>query len=128
MITAREKILVEGLSDWVDLGQLHWYLAEENPTASLSDVQNETLQTLRSLVTDGLVEVGDLSGEGGRFVAWDTPLDESIERISDEYITHFDNREWRWIFWLNPTEKGEQVARSLEKKYDDWLRVKRAQR
>ncbi|GFG73270.1 hypothetical protein MBOT_06350 [Mycobacterium botniense] len=74
-------------------------------------MRQETLLTIRSLVRDGLVELGDLLGEGGRFVVWNTPPDESIQRIYDLYATHFDDQLWwPWECWLNLTEKGEKIA------------------
>jgi hypothetical protein len=67
-----------------------------------------------------LFDVGDLTGEKGRFVAWDTPLEESMRRIYDMYVTHHDNRfGWELECWLKLTEKGLQVARTLEEKCED---------
>jgi len=123
MKTARELTLLHGLIDWVDLGRIHWHVLEEDPSAALSDVQNKTLETIRSLVSDRLFELGDLSGKRDtRFVGWDTPLDESIKRIHDIYVTHFDDRGlWTVFCWLNLTDKGEQIARALEEKHEDSL-------
>jgi hypothetical protein len=118
MKTARENILIEGLDDSVDLGGVHQYVARENPSASLSDVQSKTLEIIRSLVDDGLIELGSMSGEGGYFVTWDTPLNESMKEIHDIYVNHFDDDGlWSWYCWLNLTAKGEQVAESLQRKY-----------
>jgi hypothetical protein len=83
-------------------------------------VQNETLGTIRSLVTDGLFEVGDLGGPDGGFAAWNTPLDESIKRISDAYIGQFDNETaWTWVFWLGLTDKGRHVAEAIQQQSQD---------
>jgi hypothetical protein len=123
MRTAREKILIQGLIDWVSLAHVHSDVLQENRTASSSEVQQKTLDTIRSFVADGLFELGDLSGEGGRFVAWDTPLDESMKRIYDLYVKHFDNNSlWIWECWLNLTDKGEQVAQPLlDRSHEDSL-------
>jgi hypothetical protein len=43
----------------------------------------QTLDLIRSLERGGMLQVGDLSGEGSRFVAGNTPLDKSIQRIHD---------------------------------------------
>jgi hypothetical protein len=118
MKTARENILIEGFDDSVDLGGVHQYVARENPSASLSDVQSKTLEVIRSLVDDGLVELGSMSGNGGCFVTWETSLDESMKEIHDVYVNHFDDSGlWSWYCWLNLTAKGEQAAESLERKY-----------
>jgi hypothetical protein len=118
MKTARENILIEGLDDSVDMGRVHYHAVQENPSASLSDVQSKTLEMIRSLVDDGLVELGSMSGEGGYFVTWDTPLDESMKEIHDVYVNDFGDRAlWVWDCWLNLTAKGKQVAEALERKY-----------
>jgi hypothetical protein len=118
MKTARENILIYGLIDWVNLGGVHSYALQEDRSASLSEVQQKTLDTIRSLVSDGLVELGDLAGEDGSFVAWNTQLDESMKEIHDIYVNHFDDSlTWTIYCWLNLTGKGEQVAESLEQKY-----------
>lgn len=64
MGTAREEVLSYGLVDWVALGRIHWYVTEDHPDAPLAEVQNQTLSLIRSLVREGLFEVGDLSGKG----------------------------------------------------------------
>jgi hypothetical protein len=118
MKTARENILIEGSDDSVDLGRIHYHAVRENPSASLSDVQSKTLEIIRALADDELVEIGSMSGEGGRFVTWDTPLDESMKEIHDVYINDFHDRAlWVWYCWLSLTAKGEQVAEALERKY-----------
>jgi hypothetical protein len=118
MKTARENILIHGLIDWVNLGGVHSYVLQEDRSASPSEVQQKTLDTIRSLVSDGLVELGDLAGEDGSFVAWNTQLDESMKEIHDIYVNHFDDKlTWTIYCWLNLTGKGEQVAESLERKY-----------
>jgi hypothetical protein len=118
MKTARENILIEGIDDWVSLSGVHSYVLQENRIAPPSEVQQKTLETIRALVSDGLVELGDLAGEGGSFVAWATPLDESMEEIYDVYVNHFDDKlNWTIYCWLNITGKGKQVAESIERKY-----------
>jgi hypothetical protein len=118
MKTARENILIHGLIDWVSLAHVHSDVLQENRTAPPSEVQQKTLDTIRALVSDGLFELGDLSGEDGSFVAWNTQLDESMKRIYDLYVKHFDNNSlWIWECWLDLTEKGEKIAESIEQKY-----------
>jgi hypothetical protein len=111
MMSARDEVLTYGLIDWVAFERVHWYVAQENSGDALPVIQGKTLDLIRSLVSDGLFEVWDLKGEGGRFAAWDIPLDESIRSIRDVYVTNFaDQNTWRWFCWLDLTEKGQQVA------------------
>jgi hypothetical protein len=62
MTTARENVRIElitdGIADYVDLGAVDSQVSRHNPSASVSEVQRETLETIRSLVSDGLFELG----------------------------------------------------------------------
>jgi hypothetical protein len=70
-------------------------------------------------VTDGLFEVGDLATADNRFRAWDTTLDESIDRIRDVYVNNFDAESaWWFCCWLDLTEEGQKVAEALEASHD----------
>ena len=109
--TARE-LLTSGLDDWVHLYEVHAQVAHDNPDATTAQVQQKTLDTIRSLVAQGLFDVGDLSGPGGDFAAWTTPLDQSIRRIADAYIGHFDDESaWIWKFWLALTDRRGTTRR-----------------
>src|ERR1700730_3806141 len=120
MSTAREKVRRELVLDTAAGGELpitqvDYYVKQQNPSASVSDVQNETLDTIRSLAEDGLIVLGAMSGEGGRWEAWDGPLEKSLHRIMDVYVAHYDDRPvWVFSTWLKLTTKGEQVAQALE--------------
>jgi hypothetical protein len=119
MTTAREKVRIELVLDIAAGGELpitqvDYYVKQQYPSASVSDVQNETLATIRSLADDGLIVLGAMSGEGGRWEAWDGPLDKSIQKISDMYVTHYDDPP-AWVFsaWMKLTDEGERVAHAL---------------
>ncbi|ORW04565.1 hypothetical protein [Mycobacterium kyorinense] len=126
MTTARDKVreelLTDGLADYVDLGAVDSQVTRHNPQASVSAVQRETLETIRSLVSDGLFQLGALSGERGNFVGWDGSLDELIQRVSDVYVTQYDDPPtWVWAVWMELTDKGERVAREIEARSKDSL-------
>jgi hypothetical protein len=113
--TAREKVILWGLVDWVELERVHDFVAAEHQGAPVSEVQNETLGLIRSLVTDGLFVIGDLAGPDRRFAPWHTTLDESLHRIRGEYVDRFDDAtSWPWFCWLDLTDEGKRVAESLE--------------
>ena len=124
MTSARERVraelLTDGLADYVDLGAVDSQVSRHNPHARASDVQHETLATIRSLVSDGLFELGELSGEGGSLIVWSGSLDDSIKKISDVYVGHYDDPP-AWVFsaWMELTAKGERVARALEQSARD---------
>jgi hypothetical protein len=110
----RKELLLSGLADWVHLCEIHHQVQQDNPGLTVEEVQRETLDTIRSLVSDGLVEVGNLA-PGGRFAAWDTPLEESLERIAAAYIDNFEHETgWLWVFWLSLTDEGRRRAEALQ--------------
>jgi hypothetical protein len=124
MSTAREQVrnelLTDGLIDYVDLGAVDSQVSRHNPSASVSEVQHESLEVIRALVSEGLFELGDLSGDGGTLQVWSSSLDESLEKISDAYVSHHDDKPgWVFFAWMELTNKGEQVARALQAEAED---------
>ncbi|MBV8180583.1 MAG: hypothetical protein JO045_17640 [Mycobacterium sp.] len=89
-------------------------------------MQNETLELIRAVVSDGLFRLGTLGERGDRFVALKRSLDHSIHKISHVYVKHYDDPE-RWMFsaWLSLTAKGRELAQWLEDKDIDLYRGRR---
>ena len=114
-MSARDEVLLRGLIDWVALSSVHGAVEQENPGEPLAVIQDKVLNLIRSLVTDGLFELGDLATPNHRFAAWDKPLDESIQQIRDVYVNQFDDDpEWWFCCWLKLTEKGRMLAEAIE--------------
>jgi hypothetical protein len=119
VMSARDEVLLRGLIDWVALQRVHSRVAQENAGEPLAVIQDKVLDLIRSLVTDGLFELGDLATSNHRFGAWDGPLDESIQRIRDVYENQFDDDpEWWFYCWLKLTEKGRKLAEAIEASRD----------
>ena len=120
MTTAREKIGIglarDAIGKPVDLNGVDWHVRQQNPSASPSEVQNETLEVIRALVSEDWFRLGDVTKQG-EFVAWKHSLDRSMKKISHVYVRHYDEPE-RWMFAasLELTDKGEQFARAREEK------------
>ena len=129
MSTARDAVrnglLLDALGGPIDLNAVDRHVKHRNPSASPSEVQNETLEVIRASVSEGLLRLGAPSGKTQRFVAWHHSLDHSLGKISHAYVKHYDDPE-KWMFsgWLALTAKGEQLARSLEEKDMDGYRRK----
>ena len=121
----RNGLLLDALGGPIDLNAVDWHVKHRNPSASPSEVQNETLEVIRAWVSEGLFRLGAPSGKAQRFVAWHHSLDHSLHKISHAYVKHYDDPE-KWMFsaWLSLTAKGEQLARSLEEKDIDGYRRK----
>lgn len=79
------------------------------------------------LIDEGVAETGDLRDHGARFEPWDIPAQESVQRISAEYVDQFNDRVgWPSTLWLRITDKGKDLARSYEPAYRRWLEELRA--
>jgi hypothetical protein len=119
----RNGLILDALGKPVDLNAVDWHVRQRNPPASPSEVQNETLEVIRGLVSDGLFMLGAVDEKDERFVAWNHALDYSIHKISHDYVKHYDDPEkWMFSVWMLLTVKGEQLARSLEEKNIDGYR------
>ena len=117
----RDNLLLKGLGRPVALNAIDWKVKQQNPSASESQVQQETLETIRNLVDDGLFRLGDVNKF--RFVASKRPLDRSMHTISHRYVGHYaDPRRWMFSAWMNLTDKGQQLALSLEERAIDSYR------
>jgi hypothetical protein len=113
----RNGLLLDGLGKPLDLNAVDWHGRHKNPSASPSEVQNETLEVIRALVSDGLFTLGAVGESDARFVAWKGSLDHSIHKISHSYVKHYDDPERRMFSAsLSLTGKGELLARSIEEK------------
>jgi hypothetical protein len=117
----RENLLLRGLGKPLALNAIDWKIKQQNPSATPSEVQDETLEILRSLVDDGLFRLGDVHMH--RFFTWKRPLDRSMHKISHRYVNHYDDpKRWMYSAWLKLTNKGERVAQSLEERALDFYR------
>jgi hypothetical protein len=65
MTTAREKIQIglglDAIGRPVDLNIVDWHVRQQNPSASPSEVQNETPEVIRSLVSEEWFKLGAVS-------------------------------------------------------------------
>ena len=121
-LTTREKILFDGEDDWVKLKQVHDYVALENPSASLAEVQRKTIALVRSMAEEGVIAFGDLDDHGAGFIDWDVPLDDAISRLTADYVDNFNDRyNWPLFLWFRVTDKGKDIGRSYSGEYEAWL-------
>jgi hypothetical protein len=117
----RENLLLKGLGKPVALNAVDWKIKHDKPSASASEVQDETLEVIRTLVDDGLFKLGAVRNH--RFVSSKRSLDRSMHQISHQYVDHYEDP-MRWMFsaWMKLTNKGEQLALSLEQRAVDSYR------
>jgi hypothetical protein len=110
-----KELLTSGLHDWVPLVEVITAIAHYNLADTLPAQQDLALQTIRSLVEDGLMEIGDLPGPDGKFPAWNLQLDAAMERVYDRFVRHYDDpTRWEFSIWLGLTDSGKRTAEALK--------------
>ena len=113
----RNDLLTSGLYDWVPLIEVMQVANRHSASAKTDAVQRLALQTIKSLVEDGLMLIGDLPFPGEKFSGWDVPLDVAMERVEDLLVAHYAERDrWTFIVWMGLTPAGERLARDIEER------------
>jgi len=116
----RGDILASGRDDWVSMAAVQSRISRRQLADSAAERQRLVVDTVRSLLLDGLVEVGDIPGRGDPgFKPWPGTVDEVMTRFTDRFVTHHEDRlGWEYTIWLNLTEKGEQASNAIARKTD----------
>jgi hypothetical protein len=78
--------------------------------------QQLVVDTVRSLLDEGLVEVGVIpTPSSPGFKTWPGTVDEVMTRFIDRFVGHYDDRhEWAYKIWLNSTPAGRQASTGNE--------------
>ncbi|HEV7851438.1 MAG TPA: hypothetical protein VGP27_08760 [Mycobacterium sp.] len=113
----KERLLIEGLQDWIHLSEIHQAFAFENhaPKRPVAEAQQLTLNMIRELVNEGLFVLGEPDNKRpSGFESWGVSLDEAMAEIQHKYVKNFDDR-WNWVTcaWLELTERGKALALKL---------------
>jgi hypothetical protein len=110
--TLRGDILAMGCDDFVSMADVQGQISRGRLADSDADRQQLVVDTVRSLLVDGLVEVGVIpSPNSPGFKTWPGTVDEVMTRFTDRFIGHYEDRiEWEYTIWFNLTARGEQVS------------------
>jgi hypothetical protein len=119
--TLRDDILAGGQDDWVSMADVQGRIDRGRLTELVADRQQLVVNTVRSLLVDGLIEVGVIPGRNSPgFKPWPGSTDEVMERFTDLFIgQHDDPRTWEYAIWLNLTNKGERASADVIRKRSD---------
>ena len=111
----RVGILRSGHNDFVSMADVQGLISRRRLADSVAERQRLVVDTVRSLLVDGLVEVGDIPGRGDPgFNPWAGDVDEVMTRFTDLFVGHYDDRlEWEYTIWLNLTDKGQQASNDI---------------
>ena len=109
----RAELLNSGLSDWVSLAEVQQIITHFQLADSDEERQGLVLRTIRTLLEDGLMQIGELPGRDGTFPAWE-PIDVAMDRLYERYAGHIDEpASWDYSIWLGLTEAGRGAAKEL---------------
>ena len=117
----RDDILAGGHDDWVSMADVEGRIARGGLAELVADRQQLVVDTIRSLLLDGLIEVGVIPGRNNPgFKTWPGTTDEVMQRFTDLFIGHHDDpHAWEYAIWLNLTAKGEQASADVVRKRAD---------
>jgi hypothetical protein len=109
----RAELLISGLSDWVSLAEVQQIISHFELADADSERQDLVLRTIRALLDDGLMQIGELPGPDGKFPAWE-PIDVAMDRLRERFVDHYaEPTSWDYSIWLGLTEEGRPVAKGL---------------
>jgi hypothetical protein len=117
----RDDILASGHDDWVSMAEVRGCITRGRLADSTSERQQLMLQTIRQLLQDGLVEVGDIPAPGDPgFLVWPGTVDEVMEGLTERIVGRCDDPDsWEYSTWLNLTPKGQQASDDVVRKRFD---------
>jgi hypothetical protein len=113
----RNQLLRDLVGECLSLSHLDSVVAHVYSDDADTVRQARLMATIGSLLTDGLIVVGDIvGGSDERVEPWNVPLDEVMGRLHERYVVHHDSWEvWGWTTWVALTESGQQAAEDLQR-------------
>jgi hypothetical protein len=109
----KAELLISGLSDWVSLAEVQQIISHFQLANTDKEHQDLTLRAIRSLLQDGLMQIGELPGPDGTFPAWE-PVDVAMDRLHERFVGHYaEPTSWDYSIWLGLTEAGRRVTKTL---------------
>ena len=109
----RAQLLISGLSDWVSLAEVQQIISHFQLADTDEERRDLIIRTIRSLLDDGVVQIGELPGRDGTFPAWE-PIDVAMARLRERFVGHYNEpTSWDYSIWLGLTEAGRGVAKAL---------------
>jgi hypothetical protein len=114
--TLRADILAIGQDDFVSMVDVQACIFDGKLADLSAEHQQLVVDTVRSLLEDGLVVVGDIPGrDDPGFKPWPGTIDEVMSQFIDRFVGHHDDPlGWEYTIWLNLTAQGQQVSADSE--------------
>lgn len=111
-VTLREQILNVGLDDWVSLAEVETIIERYHLADTAPERQKITLEAVRSLLDEGLAQVGVPPGRGEQqFCPWPGSVDEVMGQLTERFVGHYDDPDsWEYAIWIGLTTEGDRAA------------------
>jgi hypothetical protein len=110
---AIDELLKRGVDDWVHDGEVGEFARSFAGAATPEQERLVSLRLVAEALRRDLMEIGDLSGEGGRFRKWDMPDDEALQHADRGWRSLGQTPEVGEVFWLRNTPEGDRRGRRL---------------
>jgi hypothetical protein len=119
--TLRADILAMGHDDFVSMADVQASICGGLLAELSTERQQLVVDTVRSLLEDGLVEVGDIpSRNDPGFKPWPGTLDEVMTQFIGRFVGRYDDQlQWQYTIWFNLTAKGRQASADIVRKTTD---------
>jgi hypothetical protein len=116
--TLRDDILAGGHDDWVSMAEVRGCISRGRLADSAAQRQQLMLQTIRSLMLDGLIEVGDIPAPSDPgFLVWPGTLEEVMARLTERIVDRYDDPDsWEYSTWLDLTAEGQKASAEIVRK------------
>ena len=115
-----DNLLMRGCDDWIQAAEVASVAIEVGGAESPDQVRELSLELIRHVVEQGLMELGDVdvageweSKEG--FRKWDLPIQEGLNRVEREWNALGRNPTLWEICWLRNTALGSALGEELLK-------------
>lgn len=112
----RRRLLFDAVGNCLPMAHVTSVMRREPLADTVAAQQEVVLRTIRSLLDDGLMKIGDILGASDeRVVPWDLSIDAAMDRLRDLFVGHYDEPTlWDLAVWLQLTPEGERLAGSLQ--------------
>ncbi len=99
----------------MSLGHIDSVVAYDHPAEPLAARQSRVMTTIGSLLTEGLVVVGEIVGGTDAYVdSWKLSTEDALIRLHQFYVAHYDDEAgWSVAIWFALTPSGERVAEAM---------------
>ncbi|MCV7170127.1 hypothetical protein H7I41_09385 [Mycobacterium manitobense] len=108
----RDQLLQDGLGgECMSLAHVDGVVARISPDESLAAQQEIVLRSIRTLLDDGLMVVGQIvGGSDERVEPWALTTEDALARIHAGYVVHHEDQAWSFSTWFALTDGGQRTA------------------